>query len=822
MWSPALTVVILTIAVQEISSQCNPDTCGPNTNCQVRGNAAVCRCNSGWDHAPGGNTIEGCSVRIQDNQRSVSHSRPSPQRSSLGNRLGSNRFSSQSRPRQGGFEGGDPCSVRPCGVNADCTSSGNRAVCSCPARYEGDPYVECVLDPCETTRCGLNADCERRGNQAICTCPPGFQGDPFIRCEDNPCNSNPCHPNADCEERGTRAVCKCRSNFEGDGINRCSLDPCLNNPCGVNAECQKNGESFRCLCPRGFSGNADRRCNPDPCSENPCGPNADCKADGSTAVCSCRDGYVGNPTSSQGCDVEPCYNSPCGLNAECESRGRSAVCKCPRSFTGDPYTRCALDPCANAPCGTNSVCEAKGEGYECLCPPSYVGNPYDICRYDPCATSDCGPNTDCSVSGERALCRCISGYTGSPQSRSGCQADPCSLDNICHSNADCTNQGGRPICNCAPGYVGDGYQECVRGDCLSNDDCGPSETCADYRCADPCITSCGSGAECNVNNHVAICQCPRGFTGDPFQNCRRFTREEICGEACGPNTDCSVGNDDRPTCKCKPNYIGNPLTGCDYECVSDRDCPSAQKCDNYNCVAVCNSDACGENANCEASGNRATCTCPEDFQGDAYSRCFTECTEHNMCSESQACIKFRCLDPCYSLDKEPCGVGSNCEVKNHKPICSCPRGFTGDPFVSCREFTRNDLCTPNPCGADANCQPGYDGRGGDRPVCTCPSGFRGDPLVRCARGECEQDRDCGSNEGCYNFNCEDPCRRGACGSNADCRVRNHAAVCTCPEGYYGDALVSCRPTQANTRVIGQSNRNRRFKRFVEDFLSYFA
>ena len=62
-------------------------------------------------------------------------------------------------------------------------------------------------------------------------------------------------------------------------------------------------------------------------------------------------------------------------------------------------------------------------------------------------------------------------------------------------------------------------------------------------------------------------------------------------------------------------------------------------------------------------------------------------------------------------------------------------GFTGDPFVSCREFTRKDLCTPNPCGSGATCQPGSDRSGSDRPVCTCPSGFRGDPLVACTRGK---------------------------------------------------------------------------------------
>ena len=59
------------------------------------------------------------------------------------------------------------------------------------------------------------------------------------------------------------------------------------------------------------------------------------------------------------------------------------------------------------------------------------------------------------------------------------------------------------------------------------------------QCVDPCALSCGTGSECTVQNHVAICRCPRSTTGDPFRSCRKFTREEICAP-CGQNTDCEV------------------------------------------------------------------------------------------------------------------------------------------------------------------------------------------------------------------------------------------------------------------------------------------
>lgn len=96
-------------------------------------------------------------------------------------------------------------------------------------------------------------------------------------------------------------------------------------------------------------------------------------------------------------------------------------------------------------------------------------------------------------------------------------------------------------------------------------------------------------------------------------------------------------------------------------------------------------------------------------------------------------MEFQCKDPCRY--NNPCGSGADCKATGHKAICSCPRGFTGDPFVNCRKFERADLCSPNPCGPGAECTPGFDNNGNDKPVCTCPRGYRGDPLTSCNRGE---------------------------------------------------------------------------------------
>lgn len=80
-------------------------------------------------------------------------------------------------------------------------------------------------------------------------------------------------------------------------------------------------------------------------------------------------------------------------------------------------------------------------------------------------------------------------------------------------------------------------------------------------------------------------------------------------------------------------------------------------------------------------------------------------------------------------------------------------------------------------------------------VCTCLPGYTGNPLSHCVRGECQSDGECSDNRACINYACVDPCI-GQCGSNAICEARRHLAVCRCPQGFSGDALVSCRQSRS--------------------------
>jgi len=106
------------------------------------------------------------------------------------------------------------------------------------------------------------------------------------------------------------------------------------------------------------------------------------------------------------------------------------------------------------------------------------------------------------------------------------------------------------------------------------------------------------------------------------------------------------------------------------------------------------------------------------------------------------------------------------------------------------------MCSPNPCGQNADCNPGTDTRTGKlREVCTCPKGYLGDPLIACRQGECTEHSNCPASQACYNYQCVNPCLKDAggsvCGVNALCDARAHKSICYCPDGHEGNPLTQC-------------------------------
>ena len=94
----------------------------------------------------------------------------------------------------------------------------------------------------------------------------------------------------------------------------------------------------------------------------------------------------------------------------------------------------------------------------------------------------------------------------------------------------------------------------------------------------------------------------------------------------------------------------------------------------------CIQSPCGPNSKCRTINGQPVCTCLPNYIGKP-PECKPECRISDDCSLHMACINNKCADPCPNT----CGLRAECSAKNHSPICTCPPGFTGDPFSECFE-----------------------------------------------------------------------------------------------------------------------------------------
>ncbi|KAK0166733.1 hypothetical protein PV327_004222 [Microctonus hyperodae] len=380
----------------------------------------------------------------------------------------------------------------------------------------------------------------------------------------------------------------------------------------------------------------------------------------------------------------------------------------------------------------------------------------------------------------------------------GCSANTCGI------NAKCSMTDGRAVCSCLNLHIGDPLIHCHRVECQIPEDCPSTQICSNNHCVNACDGVCGINAHCDAKNHVPICSCPPGYSGDPFKSCYiadplHLITEAACKPSpCGVNTKCEVIRE-VPVCSCLPGYRGSPLVGCRHECENDSDCSSHLSCSaSFKCESPCRS--CGDGANCDVINHQAQCSCPTNYQGNPLTKCYPECTTNTECPRSKpACLYNKCENPCEGA----CGINAKCELRGITPVCSCPRDMTGNPFISCRPFEPEDHCKPNPCGENAVCTPGHDNTGKERPVCTCPSGYTGNALINCRRGECQTDSECPDNRACIDFYCQNPCTGKECAATAKCEARRHIAVCTCLDGTRGDAIIGCNAIKSRVSGYGR-------------------
>ncbi|XP_065224570.1 uncharacterized protein LOC135848566 [Planococcus citri] len=91
----------------------------------------------------------------------------------------------------------------------------------------------------------------------------------------------------------------------------------------------------------------------------------------------------------------------------------------------------------------------------------------------------------------------------------------------CGPNSECKQKDNRAICSCKKNQL-DSPSTC-RFECVFNSECPQNKACIGKKCQDPCAGNgmCGKNTSttCEVENHVPICSCKPGLTGDPSIEC---------------------------------------------------------------------------------------------------------------------------------------------------------------------------------------------------------------------------------------------------------------------------------------------------------------
>ncbi|CAG0881855.1 unnamed protein product [Darwinula stevensoni] len=791
-----------------INSKCTdpcgrPGACGPNALCRVITHSAQCYCPDGFEGSP--YPQQGC-VRTPTDCSTPAQCPP--------------RFICQANKCR------PPCaSASECAAGERCENGMCLKVCYTDNNcLQGEVCVEGMCQP----GCRSASDCRQNevcmSNQ--CRCGTGFVYG-LVGCEDiDECTNSPCHPSAICVNLPGTFKCTCPQGTVGDPNQEGCHPPheCKSDDdCPESLSCQLNGqEILKCM---------------NPCTLTACGPNADCIVQKHLAFCQCRPGHMGSPADvSVGCfRVECIYNEDCPADKLCdrlsnrcidvcaqvdcgrgtcraENHGPVCVCQAGYFVLGDACVD--IDECKENPCHPSGICQNLPGSHKCVCPEGLVGDPYlgGCLRPGECRTeAQCPPNAICV--------------------NNRCQ-NPCEQPNACGRGAQCTAINRQAVCRCPVQTTGNPSIQCTTLECIQSDDCGNNQACVENQCVDPCGIPgvCGRDTECRAGNHQAGCTCSPGFTGDPLLGCSPII--QCLGDGQCPTGEVCSNGVCTSTCTSARDCLSDQLCidgRCTPRCQNDADCSTFQTCQNGICVVVsrCRSDndcagreacrqnavgqaecqdvcdglvLCGRNAECVPKNHAPSCQCRAGFfgnpQDDKIGCERKQCDKNDDCRQSSdVCHEFKCKAACRV--QNPCGEGAQCVSENHDAACRCPEGFTGDARVRCRQI---DYCAAEPCGLGAECQ---NARRGTY-ICRCPEGTVGDPYAEGCEEPvaCRKDGDCPLTARCIMVRnrpkCQDVCEGVRCGPNSLCKPVNHAATCTCIDGYTGsgdDLNIGCTPIQ---------------------------
>lgn len=224
-----------------------------------------------------------------------------------------------------------------------------------------------------------------------------------------------------------------------------------------------------------------------------------------------------------------------------------------------------------------------------------------------------------------------------PREPEPCHPSPCGPNTVCE------NIGGQAVCRCLPNLQGQATSlSGCRAECTISSDCPGDRACINNRCSDPCGQNiCGNRALCKTINHSPLCACPPNMIGNPFTEC--YEKQGIISFI--------------------RFFFQNLFWFCErlfsflFFIFLETD--------------LCNPNPCTSNGDCLIKNGLAICVYPE-------------CIINTDCPRDRACFSQKCRDPCIGA----CGVNTICQTINHKPVCSCPSGFIGNPRVQCSAVTK--------------------------------------------------------------------------------------------------------------------------------------
>lgn len=197
---------------------CYPSPCGPNSNCRVNSQQAVCSC---LDNYVGSAPF--CRPECVQNDEC-------PKNFACIN-----------------LKCVDPCSNLCSSQNAICNVVNHNPICQCNPGYEGNPLNACYKkrveiipeNPCYPNPCGSFSDCRNINNVASCSCIRDYVGSP-PNCRPECLVSSQCVGNKAC-------------------VNERCIDPCVG-LCGSNAQCSVLNHIPSCRCDESYTGDPYNNC----------------------------------------------------------------------------------------------------------------------------------------------------------------------------------------------------------------------------------------------------------------------------------------------------------------------------------------------------------------------------------------------------------------------------------------------------------------------------------------------------------------------------------------------------------------------------------